>query len=142
MTDKFKEYYSNEDRIVDFSEYVHLNMKLIMTKMVSEMRRKLDISPDMQNSEGYVSLMVSLYGRIFNEVVYSTCGLCESAKINLTQMLPPLTLSMILDLMMGVNPLNGKLRDDIPNDLPKFQRFYEKNIRTLRQAIEALPKEN
>lgn len=142
MKDKFEEYYSTPERIAELSEYVHLNFKLIQTKMISEMRRKLDIDPDvtMQNSEGYVSLMVSLFGRMLNEMVYSACGVCQTAKITLTQLLPPITLSIILDLMMGINPLNGKLRNDIPNDLEKFKKYYTENIDKLRKEIEALPK--
>src|SRR5208283_1099163 len=97
----------------------HLNFKLIQTKMISEMRRKFDIKPSRDNSEGYISLMVSLYGRMFNEMIYSLAGICQSCDMKLTKIAPPLTLSLLLDLIEGKNPLNGKLRSDIPNDLPK-----------------------
>lgn len=140
MADKFAEYYSTPERVSDLSEYVHQNFKLISTKMLSEMRQKLDIEPNMDNSEGYVSLMVSLHGRIFNEIVYATAGLCQTTGVNLTQLLPAITLSMILDLMMGINPLGGKLRDDIPHDLKGFQKYYQDNIQGLRKVVEALPK--
>lgn len=60
MKDKFKDYYNSEERIKELSEYVHLNFKLIHTKMVSEMRRKLDITPDLSNTDGYASLLISL----------------------------------------------------------------------------------
>lgn len=140
MKDKFAEYYSNSDRISELSEYVHQNFKLIQTKMISEMRRKLDITPDLTNPDGYASLMASLHGRMFNEMVYATAGVLQCLNLNLTQLLPPLTLSMILDMMMGINPLGGKLRNDIPNDLEGFKVYYQKNIDELRKVVEALPK--
>lgn len=143
MTDKFAEWQSNEDNIKDFSEYVHLNFKLIQTKMISEMRRKLEIELDheLRNTEGYVSLMVSLYGRMFNEMVYSMCGICQSTRTNFTQIVPPMTLTIVLDLMMGINPLGGEIRNDIPNDLDKFKKYYTKHVADLRKIVECLPKE-
>lgn len=140
MSDKFADYYNNEEKIKELSEYVHLNFKLIQTKMISEMRRKLDISPDMQNSEGYVSLMVSLYGRMFNEMVYSLSGICQATKMNVSDVVPLTTLKVFLDLWEGKNPLEGRIRTDVKEDLEGFKKYYLGNIDDLRKEVEALPK--
>src|ERR1700685_4432185 len=108
MKDKFLEYYNTEEKISEMSEYVHLNFKLIHTKMLSEMRRKLDMSnpPDMSNRDGYLSLMISLYGRMFNEMVYSLCGFCQSLDVKASEIIPQPTLKIFLDLWEGKNALN------------------------------------
>lgn len=141
MTDKFAEYYQDKpEKIQELSEYVHLNFKLIQTKMISEMRRKLDISPDLHNIDGYTSLMVSLYGRMFNEMVYGLCGICQSTKVKAGDILSEATLKILLDLLEGKNPLNGRLRSDVKIDLDGFKKFYSDNIDDLRENFEALPK--
>lgn len=137
--DKFAEYYNSEKRISELSEYVHMNFKLIQTKMVSELRRNLNITPDMQNTDGYVSLMVSLYGRMFNEMVYGLAGICQSTKVKAWEILPKTTILILFDLLEGKNPLGGRLRQDVSDDLAKFQSYYLKEIRSLRECIEALP---
>ncbi len=101
MKDKFTEYYSSEEKITEMSEYVHINFKLIETKMLSEMRRKLDIKPNMDNSDGYLSLMASLHGRMFNEMVYSLAGFCQSLNIKASDIVPETTLKIFLDLYEG-----------------------------------------
>jgi hypothetical protein len=138
--DKFAEYHKTDEKIQELSEYVHLNFKLIQTKMISEMRRKLDINPDMGNSDGYVSLMVSLYGRMFNEMVYSLSGICQALKMNASDIVPITTLKVFLDLWEGKNPLNGRLRTDVKEDLDGFKKYYLENIDELRKNIDALPK--
>ena len=141
MRDKFAEYYqNNEERINELSEYVHLNFKLIHTKMISEMRRKLDITPDMNNSVGYVSLMLSLYGRMVNELVYGLAGISQSTKTPVNQIIPETTLKILLDMWEGKNPLNGRIRTDIKEDLEGFKKYYLENIDELRECDEALPK--
>jgi hypothetical protein len=141
MTDKFAEYYNADPKRIDeLSEYVHLNFKLIHTKMISEMRRKLDIQPDMKNSEGYLSLMVSLYGRMFNEMVYSLCGLCQSCNMKASEIIPESTLKIFLDLWEGKNALQGRMRTDVKEDLEGFKKYYLNNIEELRAHEEALPK--
>lgn len=139
--DKFKEYYNNEDKISELSEYVHLNFKLIHTKMLSEMRRKLDINPDLSNSDGYLSLMISLFGRMFNELVYSLCGICQSTGLKASEILPQKTIKIFIDLYEGKNPLNGILRTDIKEDLEGFKKYYLIHIDDLRNIKECLPKE-
>lgn len=138
--DKFQKYYSQEEKIREMSEYVHLNFRLIMTKMTSEMRTKLDIKPDYENSEGYMSLMASLQGRLMNEMVYSMAGLCQSLNMSLLEILPPTTLIMILELMKGINPLHGVIRKDGIVNIETFNKYYLENIKELRENIEALPK--
>lgn len=138
--DKFAKHCSSQEKIDEFSEYVHLNFKLILTKMISEMRRKLDIEPDMSNSEGYVSLMVSLYGRMFNEMVYSLAGISQATNAPVNEIIPQTTLKVFLDLYEGKNPLEGRLRTDVKEDLAGFKRYYLKHIDELRENIEALPK--
>ena len=140
MKDKFAEYYNSPEKIKELSEYVHLNFKLIQTKMISEMRRKLEIEPDLSNRDGYVSLMCSLYGRMFNEMVYGLCGICQSTSVNFDEMIPKETRLILLDLMSGRNPLKGNIRTDVPDDLKKFKEFYLENIEELRKNIGALPK--
>ena len=140
--DKFAEYYNNPEKIEELSLYVHENFKLIQTKMISEMRRKLDINPDMENSEGYVSLMVSLYGRMFNEMVDGLAGVCQSTKMNASEIIPQTTLKLFLDLWEGKNPLNGRMRTDVKEDLEGFKKYYLSNINELRQHKQALPKED
>lgn len=138
--DKFAKYYNDEKRIKELSEYVHLNFKLIQTKMISEMRRKLHITPDMQNSDGYVSLMVSLYGRMFNEMVYSLSGISQSTNTKVSEIIPETTLKIFLDLWEGKNPLNGRIRTDVKEDIDGFKKYYLENIDALRDIKEALPK--
>lgn len=140
MTDKFVQYQSNQDNQRDFSEYVHLNFRLIWVKMLSEMRRKLDIHPDTQNIEGYTSLMVSIQGRLFNEMVYALAGTCQSHSLDARQIIPPATQRMILQLLNGKNPLNGKIRTDIAS-LEEFNKYYLDNVDELRDNKEALPPE-
>lgn len=141
MHDKFAAYYSNEKRIQELSEYVHQNFKVIQTKMISEMRRKLDISPDMSNRDGYVSLMVSLYGRMFNEMVYSLAGISQSIGVKVSEIIPETTLKVFLDLYEGKNPLKGRMRTDVKEDLAGFKKYYLENIEELREVKEALPKD-
>jgi hypothetical protein len=138
--DKFANYYNNEDKIQELSNYVHENFKLIQTKMISELRRKLDITPDMENTDGYVSLMVSLYGRMFNEMVYGLSGICQSTKMKAQDIIPLTTLKIFLDLWEGKNPLKGRMRTDIKEDLEGFKKYYTENIDKLREIKEALPK--
>jgi hypothetical protein len=140
MTDKFAAYQSTEEAQREVSEYVHANFKLIMTKMASEMRRKLNMTADMQNSDGYLSLMVSLQGRMFNEMVYSLAGYCQSLKMKADQILPPATIVMFLNMLKGENPLKGLPRHDVKNDLAGFQKYYLEEIDNLRMNYEALPK--
>jgi hypothetical protein len=137
--DKFTKYYSDPKKVEEMSDYVHLNFRLIMTKMVSEMRRKLDVKPDKENSEGYMSLLASLQARLMNEMVYSMAGLCQTLNMKLTDILPPMTLIWILEMMKGVNPLNDALRQD-GVDLDTFNKYYLENIEQLRKDVEALPK--
>ncbi len=141
MKDKFSEYYNSEEKIKELSEYVHLNFKLIHTKMVSEMRRKLDIHPDLENSDGYVSLMVSLYGRMFNEMVYGLVGISQSQNVKVSEIIPHTTIKVFLDLYEGKNPLHGRLRTDVQEDLEGFKKYYLENIEQLREEKEALPKD-
>src|ERR1700683_1254396 len=108
--DKFVKYYDNEEKIKELSQYVHENFKLIHTKMISEMRRKLDITPEMDNRDGYLSLMVTLYGRMFNEMVYGLSGICQSIQRDASAIIPNSTLKILLDLYEGKNPLEGLLR--------------------------------
>lgn len=140
MKDKFTEYYCSEEKIKEMSEYVHENFKLIQTKMISEMRRKLDLIPDMRNQDGYVSLMVSLYGRMFNEIVYSLAGISQSTKTKVSDIIPETTLKVFLDLYEGKNPLNGRMRTDVKEDIEGFKKYYLENIDSLREVKEALPK--
>lgn len=141
MTDKFVKYMSTEERMKDFSQYVHENMKIIHTKMLSEMRRKLDMGePDMSNSNGYLSLMVSTYGRMFNEIVYGCCGICQSTKIHPREVINLQTLRMLVSLLEGKNPLNGLPRLDVNEDKENFQRLYLECIDDLRRVKEGLPK--
>jgi hypothetical protein len=139
--DKFAAYYQgNEDRIREFSEYVHLNFKLIEVKMLSEMRRKLNIKPALDNSDGYVSLMASIHGRMFNEMVYSLSGMIHSLNMTLIDVIPPSTLLIILDLIEGKNYLKGDKRTDVNDDKEKFEKYYLEHIDALRANIKALPK--
>lgn len=138
--DKFANYYKDEDKIQELSEYVHLNFKLIHTKMLSEMRRKLDIAPDMTNQEGYLSLMISLYGRMFNEMIYSLAGFCQSLEISLDKIIPITSLKIFMDLWEGNNPLKGRLRSDVKDDIKGFHKYYCENIEKLREDKNALPK--
>lgn len=140
MIDKFAMYNSTKEKQKEFSEYVHENFKLIHTKMISEMRRKLDITPDMSNVDGYVSLMASLQGRMFNEMVYTLCAFCQALKLNPTEMIPVNTLIMLVNLFQGSNPLQGYVRDDVTQDRAKSQQYYLENIEELRKVVEALPK--
>lgn len=140
MTDKFAEYYNSPEKIEELSQYVHENFKLIHTKMISEMRRKLNITPDMQNFDGYVSLMVSLSGRMFNEMVYSLAGISQSTRTNVSEIIPDMTLKILLDLWEGKNFLDGRMRSDVKEDLEGFKKYYLDNIDALRSIEEALPK--
>ncbi len=138
--DKFAAYHNTDEKIQELSEYVHLNFKLIQTKMISEMRRKLDINPDMGNSEGYVSLMVSIYGRMLNEMVYALSGICQATNTKASDIVPIATLKIFLDLLEGKNPLNGRIRTDVKEDLDGFKKYYLENIEELRKNTDALPK--
>lgn len=137
--DKFAKHYDSPEKIKELSQYVHENFKLIQTKMISEMRRKLDITPDTANSDGYVSLMVSLHGRMFNEMVYSLAGISQSTKKDVKDIIPETTLKIFLDLWEGKNPLNGRLRSDVKEDIEGFKKYYLENVDALRAVKEALP---
>ena len=105
------------------------------------MRRKLDINPDMSNQDGYVSLMVSLYGRMFNEMVYGLAGMSQSTNVKASEIIPNTTLKVFLDLYEGKNPLNGRMRTDVKEDLEGFKKYYLENIEALREVKEALPRD-
>lgn len=100
-SDKFAEYYDTPEKINQLSEYVHLNFKLIHAKMITEMVRKLDLTPDMQNVDGYLSLLVTLNGRMFNEMVYALCAICQSTSFKAKEILPKQTMEVLLDLWDG-----------------------------------------
>ncbi len=138
--DKFLEYYKDPERLQELSQYVHENFKLIQTKMMSEMRRKLDIDPSMDNSTGYLSLICTLYGRMVNEVVYALCALSQSCKVPGDQIIPQHSFKMLLDLYEGKNVLEGRLRTDVKEDIIGFRKYYLENIDELRSYAEALPK--
>lgn len=140
MTDKFKKYYNSDERVKELSEYVHLNMKLIHTKMLKEMRTKLDLTPDVNNSDGYVSMLISLHGRMLNELVYGMAGICQSFKLKASDIIPEDTLKILLDLWEGKNYLQGRIRSDVKDDLEGFKKYYLENIDDLKDASEALPK--
>jgi hypothetical protein len=140
MKNKFQKYYADEEKVEEMSLYVHNNFKLIMVKMASEMRRKLDIEPDPANASGYFDLMASLQGRMFNEMVYSLAAICQVLEMKLQDIIPKETLLILFDLMRGENPLNGELRKDVPDDLNGFKEYYLKEIEALREVVEALPK--
>lgn len=108
--------------------------------MVSEMRRKLDITPDLSNTDGYASLFVSLYGRMFNELVYGLCGYCQSLNLKGSDIIPDTTLKILLDLYIGKNALNGRIRTDVKEDLEGFKKYYLDHIDDLRKNEEARPK--
>jgi hypothetical protein len=139
---KLAQYYNSEERISELSEYVHKNFHLIQTKMISEMRRKLDITPDMTNSDGYVSLMVTLYGRMFNEMIYGMAGMCQSTDMKIIDIVPKTTFDILFDLIEGKNPLNGGLRRDV-REFSREERnaYYLENVEQLRNNLDALPKE-
>ena len=140
--DKFAEYYNSEEKIQELAEYVHLNFKLIQTKMISEMRRKLDITPSLQNIDGYMSMMLSLYGAMFKEIVYGLAGICQSTGCNASEIVSPPTLKIFLDLLQGKNPLNGRIRTDVKEDLEDFKNYYLQYIDQLRENTSALPKDS
>lgn len=139
MKDKFTDYYSTPEKIEELSEYVHLNFRLIAVKMQSEMRRKLDIEPNLENRDGYVSLMVTLHGRLFNEMVYALCGLCQSFEMKFTDIIPENTVRILLELMANENPLKGKHREGMISE-EAFNEYYLKEVNDLRKNFEALPK--
>lgn len=139
--DKFAKYYGDERKIQELSQYVHENFKLIQTKMISELRKKLNITPDMQNSDGYVSLIVSLYGRMFNELVYGLAGISQATNVKVSDIIPELTIKVFLDLLEGKNPINGRMRTDVKEDIEGFRKYYLENIDALRAVKEAFPKE-
>lgn len=138
--DKFANYYNTDEKIRELSEYVHQNFMLIATKMISEMSRKLDITPDMENSDGYISLQVSLEGRMFNEFVYGLAGICQSTGVSLREIIPPETIRIFLNLYEGRNPLEGRKRTDVKDDVAAFKKYYLENIDALRDIKEGLPK--
>jgi hypothetical protein len=138
--DKFAEYFKNNpDKIEDLSEYVHINMKIIMTKMTSEMRRELEIIPNHTNTEGYVSLMTSIYGRMFNEMIYGMSAFCQAYKLKATDIIPIATIDILIGLLKDSNPLKGEGRADVPDNLRKFEEMYVECIDELRAVKEALP---
>lgn len=146
MTNKFTEYYSTEEKIAEMSEYVHFNYKMIMTKMQSETRRKLDIAPSGNNDEGYYDLMLSLSARMFNEMVYSACGICKSCDMKITDLLPPHTLILLLKLLKNEDAslseefINWAAKCGTAEEKHKFEEFYVKEIEEIRSNLEALPK--
>jgi len=143
MTDKFAEYCSSPEKIKELSDYVHLNFHLIQTKMVSEMRRKLDITPDLENTDGYGSLCISLYGRMFNELVYGLAGMCQTFNIKGHEVIPIMTAEILFMLLKGENPLGGKMRTDLQHiSKEEKEAYYLANIEKIRAVREALPKED
>lgn len=140
MSDKFAQYQNTEEKRDQFSEYVHLNFRLIWVKMLSEMRRKLDITPNSKNEEGYSSLMVSIQGRLFNEMVYVLAGICQSLRLDAREILPPATQRIILQLLNGENPLNGEIVTEVVSK-EEFNKYYLANIDRLREDKSCLPKE-
>ena len=137
---KFMEYYSSPEKTQELSEYVHMNLNLIYTKMLSEMRIKLDIKPDMKNSDGYVSLMISLCGFMFGEMLYNLAGISQATDMKFSNIISKTTINFLLDLLVGNNPLNGNIRTDVKEDLEGFKKYYFENIEEIRKNIDALPK--
>lgn len=139
IKNKFTNYYDTEEKIKELSEYVHLNYKLILTKMTSELRRKLDIDPHL-DSTAYYSLMGSLSGRLFNEMIYSLSGTCQSLNLSFIELIPIKTIQILFDLIEGKNPLEGRIRTDVKEDIDGFRKYYLEEIDKLRKHIESLPK--
>lgn len=139
--DKFAQHYNTPEKVDELAEYVHLNFKLILTKMTSEMRRKLEISPNLQNTDGYISLLVSLYAAMFQEMVLASAGFCQSFDIKAEAIIQKTTLKILLNLLEGKNLLEGRPRTDIKDDLEGFKKYYLQTINELRENTDCLPKD-
>lgn len=77
---------------------------------------------------------------MFNELVYGLCGYCQSLNLKGSDIIPDMTLKILLDLYEGKNALNGRIRTDVKEDLEGFRKYYLENIDALRENQEALPK--
>ena len=77
---------------------------------------------------------------MFNELVYGLAGISQSSKAPVSEILPQTTIKVFLDLYEGKNPLNGRMRTDVKEDLESFKKYYLDNIEDLREKKEALPK--
>jgi hypothetical protein len=137
MKDKFKERYSQDHQVKELAQYVHENFKLIIAKMASEMAKKLDIKGDRQNSEGYVSMVITIQGALFNEMVVSLCSTCQALNLEAFEIVPAYTVQILADLLEGNNPLHGGERTDVVNDIEGFRKYYDTHIQRLRESAEA-----
>ncbi|SRR6266851_1203413 len=141
MINKFEEYYKdNDERSKQFSMYVHMNFRLILTKMLSEMRRKLDIVPDLESTEGYISLMVTLQVRLFNEMIYSLCETFQSTHIKAKLVIPEMTIKLFNDLLEDKIYLIQEDSEVRFIDQDTFNKYYLENIDQLRKNQYYLPK--
>jgi hypothetical protein len=73
-------------------------------------------------------------------MVYGLSGICQSMQTDASAIIPKSTLKILLDLYEGKNPLEGRLRTDVEEDLEAFKKYYLENIQSLRSEKNALPK--
>jgi hypothetical protein len=101
-----EEYYSTQEKASELTQYIHENYKLIMTKMLSEMRRKLDIDT---GTNEYYTLMVGLMSRFFHEITMAMAGVCQSVGVQGSDFIHPDSLKIFLDVYEGKDVLNGRI---------------------------------
>lgn len=136
---KFEEYMKNNEE--NLSKYVHFNVKLIATKMISEMSRKLDVYTTPHEQEDFFSLMISLHGRMFNEIIYALSGFSENFNLKFYEIISPLTLKLLFSLMKEEKIDLNEIKDtQLSVNSQEFKDFYEKNIEEITSFKEALPK--
>jgi hypothetical protein len=119
---KFEEYFSNEEKIKEFIEYVHENFKFIYSKMISEMSHKLDIAQDVENSHLYVSLIRCLFNQMFDEFVCVLVSISESTKTPLSEMITK-HIKLLIDLEKNIKLLldiEGKSAFEVMSDAIKL----------------------
>lgn len=84
-----------------FSRLVHNYQRLAGMRVMQEMRARLNLDPD-ETRELYISIL----GRQMNEAAYGVSGTLMGSDITLQELLPPITMCILKDLI-----INNKISD-------------------------------
>lgn len=117
--------------------YTHQNFKLIVVKIVSEMRRKLDITPDIHN-RSYVTLQIEILMALFQESFMELCGILQTFNVQSSQITDKDFMIMLKTFVNGKNPFAGIPRESI-DEFEDFHKFYNEHVNALRENEDALP---
>jgi hypothetical protein len=106
MKDKFAEYYSTPEHNKELYTFIHERIFIAIQLISEEISKKLDIKDKTSNSDGFVSLQMSIVVGMFIQSVQALCGSCKALQINGKDVVPKDALEALINLSQGKNLLD------------------------------------